>query len=511
MPCENQGLLKMDAANTEELNEAKLLVTSVARQLGDIGLEVHQATRNIADVAAESARQVSQFKHLRGSADVMIEANRKIEEATATSCLRAEAGQADLARSHRAITDTLGRVTMLVGTVERIERHLDQIRQSLQEVSNVSGVIETVAKQTSLLALNAKIEAARAGDLGKGFSVVADEVKALSSQTRASALKIRSTINTLSDQISNLIDQSNVATVDAKAAQVGTQSIVVAVDSLKLSLSQLSDLNAAIAAAARNNLDQCSGVNHELDELEQGVVGSSESLRSAEGQFAGLLDKLSRLVHEVAVSDIATDDSPYVAIAREMSAKILAAFRDGIDKHELSVEDLFDENYAEIRNTNPKQFEAKYSGFCRRRVSGILDDYLGLLPHTIYALVVDRNGYLPLHNLEYSKPQGSDAIWNKANCRDRTFHPVQTTIIGMDYRDPVYLITRQRDMGGGHHVMIKIAFAPIWIDGRYWGYASIAYNLPAVDARDLAPSGPNLTLGTHAEGRLGVGSGHRQA
>jgi methyl-accepting chemotaxis protein len=286
----------MDArysAHSEELNEAKSLVTSVARQLGDIGLEVHQATRHIADVTAESARQVSQFKHLRGSANVMIEANRKIEEATAASCLRAEAGQADLAQSHRAITDTLGRVTMLVGTVERIERHLDQIRQSLQEVSNVSGVIETVAKQTSLLALNAKIEAARAGDLGKGFSVVADEVKALSSQTGASALKIRSTINTLSDQISNLIDQSNVATADAKATHVGTQSIVVAVDSLKLSLSQLSDLNAAIAAAARDNLDQCSGVNHELDELEQGVVGSSESLRSAEGKFAGLLDKLS--------------------------------------------------------------------------------------------------------------------------------------------------------------------------------------------------------------------------
>ena len=58
----------------------------------------------------------------------------------------------------------------------------------------------------------------------------------------------------------------------------------------------------------------------------------------------------------------------------------------------------------------------------------------------------------------------------------------------MDYREPVYLITRQRDMGGGHHIMIKIGFAPIWIDGRYWGYASIAYNLPAVDARDLAPS-----------------------
>ncbi len=100
-----------------------------------------------------------------------------------------------------------------------------------------------------------------------------------------------------------------------------------------------------------------------------------------------------------------------------MGAKILATFQEAIDKHELSVEDLFDENYAEVPNTNPKQFEAKYSGFCRRRVSRILAGYLGVLPHTIYALVVDRNGYLPLHNLEYSKPQRSDPVWNKPTAR----------------------------------------------------------------------------------------------
>lgn len=104
--------------------------------------------------------------------------------------------------------------------------------------------------------------------------------------------------------------------------------------------------------------------------------------------------------------------------------------------------------------------------------------YLCLLPHTQYALIFDRNGYLPLHNPQFSKPKGSDPDWNAANCRDRTFRPIQTTIVGIDYRQPVYLLTRQRNLGGEKQTMIKISLAPIWIHSRHWGFASIACFLP---------------------------------
>lgn len=492
------GSPQSEAANAEfgsihsgpssTFDDAALLVNTTSRKLGDIGLEVHKATRTMVDISAESAKQVTQFKQLRSSANIMVEANRGISEATATSCSSADASRADLVRSRPVTTDAINRVAALVDTMARIERFLDEVSRSLHDVSRVSGLIEAVAKQTNLLALNAKIEAARAGDAGKGFSVVAEEVKCLSSQTGGAALKIRATVNTLSDQISTLIGESTIATANAKAAQEGTLSVATTMGRLEHGFAQLADLNTAIALAARENLDQCSGVIIELDELERGVVTSSGNLRSVDSQFAGLLSRLSQLLNDVAVSGVPTDDSPYVAAAREMGSRVLAAFSEAIAKNEIGLDDLFDESYREIPNTNPKQFEANYTGLCRRRVASILDEFLRL-PHTAYALVVDRNGYLPLHNPAHSKPQGSDPVWNAANCRDRTFHPIQNTIAGMDYKQPIYLLTRQRDMGGRKQVMIKIALAPIWIAGRYWGYASIAYNLPPMESSASKPNG----------------------
>jgi methyl-accepting chemotaxis protein len=93
-------------------------------------------------------------------------------------------------------------------------------------------------------------------------------------------------------------------------------------------------------------------------------------------------------------------------------------------------------------------------------------------------VITDRTGYLPVHNAEYSKPQGPDPVWNAVNCRNKMFFPTQTTMGDVDYTHPSYLLTRRRDLGNGKHVMIKIAYAPIWVGGRYWGAASIGYVLP---------------------------------
>jgi hypothetical protein len=69
-------------------------------------------------------------------------------------------------------------------------------------------------------------------------------------------------------------------------------------------------------------------------------------------------------------------------------------------------------------------------------------------------------------------------VWNAVNCRNKMFFPAQKTISDMDHTHPSYLFTRRRDLGNGKYVMIKIADAPIWIGGRYWGPATIGYILP---------------------------------
>ena len=86
-----------------------------------------------------------------------------------------------------------------------------------------------------------------------------------------------------------------------------------------------------------------------------------------------------------------------------------------------------------------------------------------------FCAAVDRNGYLPTHNLAYSKPQGSDLSWNAANSRNRRIFNDRTGLRAGRNTQPFLLQTYRRDMGGGQHALMKDISAPIVIRGRHWG------------------------------------------
>jgi methyl-accepting chemotaxis protein len=103
---------------------------------------------------------------------------------------------------------------------------------------------------------------------------------------------------------------------------------------------------------------------------------------------------------------------------------------------------------------------------------------LTALPNVQFCRCIDRNCYVATHNLACSKPQGSDPVWNDANSRNRRFFKHRAMLIAAQSLKPVQLQTMRRDMGGGKFVMMKTAGAPVWIRGRHWGAASLAYILP---------------------------------
>jgi methyl-accepting chemotaxis protein len=461
-----------------ETESVPSLVNLISRRLGEFGLMLHETTTDITEATNESERQVVQFKRLRDSADLMVEVNRKIDISSGAAQETTKVGEAELSHCRSAMTEAMKCMSLLVNTTEAIERRLSEVEKALTDVAGVSKAIESIAKQTNLLALNATIEASRAGNAGRGFAVVAAEVKTLAGQTRDATLHIRSTVNNLSSQIAQLKSDSTRGTSDARETYQSALSIENAIGRVGGSLAELFELNKGIKAEASENLQHCVATINELTGLERGVGSSSKNLSSANAQVTGTLDKLARLINEIGTSSVPTDDTPYLEASNAMRTRILDVFDRALASKALTIDELFSEDYREIPGTNPTQYTAKFSRVCEREFPTILELTKNCLPHIAFAVATDRTGYLPVHNAEYSKPQGKDPEWNAVNCRNKRFFPTQATISGMDFRQPSYLLTRRRDLGNGRHVMLKVAFSPIWVGGRYWGAASVGFVLP---------------------------------
>ena len=190
------------------------------------------------------------------------------------------------------VNSAIGKINTLGSDVEQAKNIISQVQSDVTDISAVLEVIRSIAEQTNLLALNAAIEAARAGEQGRGFAVVADEVRSLAKRTQDSTAQIRAVIENLqigADKAVNIIHQSFIGAQDSvsSAASAGQslEKIVVGVELLR-------DLNTQIATAAeqqaavaeqmsRNTLHLSDSSENILDQVEKTVSFSANLRKSA--------------------------------------------------------------------------------------------------------------------------------------------------------------------------------------------------------------------------------------
>jgi methyl-accepting chemotaxis protein len=158
-----------------------------------------------------------------------------------------------------------------------------------------------------------------------------------------------------------------------------------------------------------------------------------------------------------------------------VAAAIGARFEQAVTSGELALADLFDENYVKIANTNPQQLRTRFVDFTDRVLPAFQEPLLEFSDKVVFCAAVDRNGYLPTHNLKFSKPQGADPVWNAANCRNRRLFNDRTGLAAGRNTRKFLLQTYRRDMGGGRFVLMKDLSAPIVVNGRHWGGLRFAY------------------------------------
>jgi methyl-accepting chemotaxis protein len=197
----------------------------------------------------------------------------------------------------------------------------------------------------------------------------------------------------------------------------------------------------------------------------------------ARARFEALNAELTEKIEDQ-LWTIHAENTEFVTRAMEAGAELTKIFERAVASGAISIDAMLDTNYVEIPGSNPVQYRTKFLDWADRALPAFQEAFLAKDKRMTFCAMVDRNGYLPVHNKIYSHPQRpGDVAWNTANSRNRRiFNDPAGLAAGHNQR--AYLVqSYARDMGGGNTVMMREIDVPIRIQGRHWGGFRTAYKL----------------------------------
>ncbi len=235
-------------------------------------------------------------------ATAMHEMSATVQEVARNAAAAAQAAQqadAETQRGRQVVEQSMSTIAALADDVDRAGAVIQQLGADSDNIGGVLAVIRTIAEQTNLLALNAAIEAARAGEQGRGFAVVADEVRTLANRTQESTEQIRHIIERLQGGAASAVaamqrgrEQAQVSV--EQAAQAGT-----ALNSIARAVGTINDMNAQIASAAEEQSVVAEEINRNIVAISRVAEQTTQRAKQTtvgSGELAGLAAQLQQLV-----------------------------------------------------------------------------------------------------------------------------------------------------------------------------------------------------------------------
>jgi methyl-accepting chemotaxis protein len=279
--------------------------------------KIHGLVRQITDMTSQLTGLVSQVSEQAHRSEQAMERQRQETDQVATAINEMSSAAHEVARSaqgaavaaqqtdaegqaaKRVVDGSIAQIHALVNDIRSSGVSLDSLQQDVSSIVSVLGVIRSIAEQTNLLALNAAIEAARAGEAGRGFAVVADEVRALASRTQQSTQEIQGMIDRLQKGTEAAVESMRRSSDAGDGTSAQANEAGASLDTMAQLIGTINTMNAQIASAAEEQTAVAEEINrsvHQIAVAVDSVADETQQGAQTSRSLAELGQRLGQLV-----------------------------------------------------------------------------------------------------------------------------------------------------------------------------------------------------------------------
>ena len=503
---QTETLSALASAASKDARQLAAATFEFAESSNEIGRQVH-AAGNLTDEATQTAAKAGEsIKGLNISSSEIgsvIGLIAKIAKQTQLLALNATIEAARAGEAGRGFAVVAGEVKALSletqKATDEITRRVAQLQKdahvSIEALAQISSVIGKVRPVFSAIAAAVEEQITTAQDISQSASTTSDFIERVSN----GAGEIKEATETAARE-SVEVDHSGQAAAELANKLRRNLSIFLRqteIGDRRLSDRMPCDLTVQLQNSAPGKTVDISegGALVQLQAGERAIeIDPKPSLEIAEiGRISaevvnrsslGLHLKFVELSEETRarlvgkITAIQSENREYIDRAKKAGAEISKCLEQLVADRKLTAADLFDNEYVLIPGSDPQQYRTRFLDALEDALPPIQERLLASDERMFFSIAADRNGYIPVHNLKYSKPQRpNDTAWNIPNCRNRRIFDDRAGLCAARSARPYLIQTYPRDMGGGVIVMLKEIDVPLRVLGKHWGGFRMAYKI----------------------------------